>query len=287
MADQLNQVFFPSSLGELFNAWTRFPEAVPFAGGTEIIRNQGSASLRFPKTILALSELEELARMSRTERYLEIGAMVKLRDIVRLGKIVPEALTRTLEGIAGPQLRGLATIGGNICSPGRRLDCTAPLIALDAIYELRSAQNVRWISATRFSAADNSPAGSGSPNSPGSPVRELLTRVRIPLDHWDFCDYRKFGDRDSNDGGGVLIFIMKNRKNILSDARIVFAGDCILRDTYSEASLAGKQLPLSYREAQDFSARWRETLSGMEKPSPLIRSEIHNYIESLIHNLAD
>jgi CO/xanthine dehydrogenase FAD-binding subunit len=276
MAGQHNQVFFPGSLGELFSAWTRFPGAVPFAGGTEIIRNQGSSSLSFPETILALSEIEELARMSRTERYLEIGAMVKLRDIIRLGKIVPEALTRALEGIAGPQLRGLATIGGNICSPGRRPDCTAPLIALDAVYELRGAQSSRWISAARFSA-------SGGP----APGQELLTRIRIPLDHWDFCDYRKFGDRDSGGGGGVLIFIMKNRKNILSDARAVFAGDCILRNQESEASLAGKQLPLSYREAQDFSARWRETLSGADKPCPLFRQEILNYIESLIYNLAD
>jgi CO/xanthine dehydrogenase FAD-binding subunit len=277
MAGQLNQVFFPGSLAELFNAWTRFPDAVPFAGGTEIIRGQRNSSLKLPRNILALSEIEELGRMSRTERYLEIGAMVKLRDIMRLGKIVPEALTRSLEGIAGPQLRGLATIGGNLCSGGRRLDCTAPLIALDAVYELRSAQSVRWISAARFSL----------PIRPALGKQELLTRVRIPLDQWDFSAYRKFGDRDSGGGGGVLIFIMKNRKNILTSLRVVFAGDCLLRDPDNEASLAGKRLPLSLREVQDFSARWKETLADLEKPSPLLRSEILAHIESLIRNLAD
>ncbi|MDR0401218.1 MAG: FAD binding domain-containing protein [Treponema sp.] len=277
MAAQSNQVFFPGSLAELFNAWTRFPDAVPFAGGTDIIRRQGSSGLRLPRTILALGGIEELARMSRTERYLEIGAMVKLRDLIRLGKIVPEALTRTLEGIAGPQLRGLAAIGGNICSPGRRLDCTAPLIALDAVYEIRSAQSARWVSAARFSLPDGPVLGG----------QELLTRIRIPLDQWDFSAYRKFGARNSRAEGGVLIFIMKNRKNILTSLHIVFAGECIFRDQLSEASLAGKQLPLSRRDAQDFSARWRETLAGLEKPSPLIRSELQNYVESLIYNLAD
>jgi CO/xanthine dehydrogenase FAD-binding subunit len=277
MAAQHNQVFFPGNLGELFNAWTRFPDAVPFAGGTEIIRGQISSSLRLPKNILALSEIEELGRMSRTERYMEIGAMVKLRDIIRLGKIVPEALTRSLEGIAGPQLRGLTTIGGNICGGSRRLDSIAPLIALDAIYELRSAQNARWISASRFSQGEH----------PALEKQELLTRVRIPLDQWDFSAYRKFGDRDSGTEGGVLIFIMKNRKNILTGLRIVFAGECVLRDQNSESSLTGKHLPLSHRDAQDFSARWRETLWKSDSPSPLIRSEIFGYIESLIHNLAD
>ncbi|MDR3173647.1 MAG: FAD binding domain-containing protein [Treponema sp.] len=279
MAGQPNQVFFPGSLGELFNAWTRFPDGVPFAGGTELIRGQRRANLSLPKNILALSEIEELSRMSRTERYLEIGAMVKLRDIMRLGKIVPEALTSSLEGIAGPQLRGLATIGGNICGAGRRLDCSAPLIALDAVYELRNAQSGRWISAARFSQG----------SVPGSALgkQELLTRVRIPLDQWDFSAYRKFGDRDSGAEGGVLIFIMKNRKNILTGLRVVFAGECVLRDQNSEASLTGKRLPLSHRDAQDFLGYWRETLADRERPSPLIRSEILGYIESLIYNLAD
>jgi CO/xanthine dehydrogenase FAD-binding subunit len=277
MAGQLNQVFFPRNFSELFNAWTRFPEAVPFAGGTEIIRNQAQSELRLPKTILSLDEIDELRRVSRTERYLEIGAMVRLRDIIRLGKIVPEALTRSLEGIAGPQLRGLATIGGNICSPGHRLDCTAPLIALDAVYEVRNAQSVRWVSASRFS----------SPPDPILKSQELLTRVRIPLDQWDFSAYRKFGDRDSGVEGGVLIFIIKNRKNILTDLRAVFAGECILRNRSAETLLSGKRLPLSYRDAQEFSTQWRQSLRDSPRPRALIRSELLAFIESLIHNLAD
>jgi CO/xanthine dehydrogenase FAD-binding subunit len=278
MAVQLNQVFFPAALPELFNVWTRFPDATPFAGGTGIIHSQGSAGRKLPRTILALSEIHDLRRITRTERYLEIGAAVKLRDIIRLGKIVPEALTRSLEGIAGPQLRGLATIGGNICNPSRLLDCSASLIALDAIYELRSAQNARWISAARFVS---------SPGSLALGPQELLTRIRIPLDQWNFTAYRKFGDRDSRAGGGVLIFIIKNRKNILTSFRIVFAGDIILRETAVETSLIGRQLPLSYRDAHDFSTRWQQLLQGVEKPSPLIRSELLHYLESLIYNLAD
>jgi CO/xanthine dehydrogenase FAD-binding subunit len=277
MADQFNQVFLPRSFNELFNVWTRYPEAVPFAGGTNIIRSQAESELSLPKTILSLSEVDDLKRMSRTEQYLEIGAMVKLRDIIRLGKVVPEALTQSLEGIAGPQLRGLATIGGNICGAGYRLDCAAPLIALDAVYELRNAQNSRWISASRFSSTPG----------PALKPRELLTRVRIPLDQWDFSAYRKFGGRDSGGEGGVLIFIMKNRKNILTDLRVVFAGECVLRNRNGETFLTGKRLPLSHRDAQEFSAQWRQSLRETDRPSPLIRSEIFGYIESLIHNLAD
>ena len=132
MAAPLNQVFFPSTFQELFTAWNRFPDAVPFAGGTGIIRGQGDQTLALPRNILYLDKLNDLRRITRTERYLEIGAMVRLNEIIRLGKIVPEALTRCLEHIAGHHIRNQATIGGNICYPRRRLDSAAPLVALDA-----------------------------------------------------------------------------------------------------------------------------------------------------------
>jgi CO/xanthine dehydrogenase FAD-binding subunit len=243
MAEPLNQVFFPDSFQDLFAAWTRFPDAIPFAGGTEIIRNQGTVSLDLPQTILSLDKIDELGRITRTERYLEIGAMVKLSEIVRLGKIVPEALTRCIEGISGPQLRDLATLGGNICVKNRRLDISAPLVALDAIYDLRSAQTARWISAARFSS---------SPGAPALNPQELLTRIRIPLEQWNYTAYRKFGSRNAGTDSGVMVFILKSQKTTLTDIRLVFAGEDILRDKSAETTLNGKHLPLSRRDAADF-----------------------------------
>ncbi|MDR0998472.1 MAG: FAD binding domain-containing protein [Treponema sp.] len=278
MADQLNQVFFPASFPELFTVWTRFPDAVPFAGGTEIIRNQGTAYLALPQTILSLDKIDELGRITRTERYLEIGAMVKLNEIVQLGKIVPEALTRCIEGIAGPQLRNLATVGGNVCVRNRRLDLSAPLVALDAIYELRNAQTARWISASRFSSL---------PGPPAIGPQELLTRIRIPLEQWGYTAYRKFGSRNAGKRGGIMVFILKNQKTTLTDIRLVFAGEEILRDKNTETLLIGKHLPLNRRDAADFVEQWRVYLSALDQSGPLIHSEILNFIESLMSNLSD
>jgi CO/xanthine dehydrogenase FAD-binding subunit len=278
MAVQLNQVFSPSTFAELFNAWNRFPDAAPFAGGTEIIRGQGAQILTLPRNILSLEKLEDLHRITRTERYLEIGAMVRLNDIIRLGKVVPEALTRCLEGIAGPQLRNLATIGGNLCTGDRRLDASAPMIALDAIYELRNSQAPRWISASRFSSL---------PGPLAIEPQELLTRIRIPLEQWNYTVYHKFGNRDSHRTGGAMIFIIKNQKNVLGDIRIVYAGDGILRDKNSETLLIGKHLPLNRRDALDFVEHWEAYLSALDSPNALNRAKILNFIESLILNLSD
>jgi CO/xanthine dehydrogenase FAD-binding subunit len=285
---ELNQVFFPSNFQELFSAWGRFPEAVPFAGGAELIRGQGKRAPLLPKTILSLEKLEELSHITRTERYLEIGAMVRLNEIIRLGKIVPDVLTQCLTGIAGPQLRNIATIGGNICNPSRRLDAAAPMIALDAHYELRSAQAARWVSASRFSAL----AGSST-----LAPKELLTRIRVPLEQWNYSLYRKFNIPGKNEPGDVIIFILRNQKNILEDIRVVFSGDSVFREKNSEALLIGKKLPLDRKDAHAFVERWKTCLDAAKSSeenggkeggcSDFIKAQILMFIEITIMALAD
>jgi CO/xanthine dehydrogenase FAD-binding subunit len=273
-----NQVFFPATFQELFTAWGKFPDAVPFAGGTGIIRGQGKQMLELPRNILSLDKLADLRRITRTERYLEIGAMVRLNEIIRLGKIVPEALTQCLESISGPQVRNLATIGGNICYPLRRLDTSAPLVALDAHFELRSAQNSRWISASRFSSL---------PGPLSLNPQELLTRIRIPLEQWNYTVFQKFRSPGPGDFGGNMVFIMKTQKSVLTDIRVVFGGEIILRDKNSEAIIIGKQLPLNHRDAEEFVEHWKTYLSALETPGPIIRGELFNFIESTVSFIAD
>jgi CO/xanthine dehydrogenase FAD-binding subunit len=291
MAEQLNQVFYPSSFQELFTAWSRFPTAQPFAGGTALIRSQGKEILKLPINILSLDKLEELHRITRTERYLEIGAMVPLNKIIRLGKIVPEVLMLCLRNIAGPQLRNIATIGGNICYPFRRLNIAVPLVALDAHYELRNSQNIRWISASRFSSLTGPPAIN---------PQELLTRIRIPLDQWNYSIYRKFKRGKPGNPGEVMAFLIKNQKNILTDIRVIFGSEVIFRDKNSETLLIGKTLPLDKNDAMDFVEHWRTYLSALESPvysadsasqSPplddLTKAELLNFIRSNILTLAE
>ncbi|MDR0586354.1 MAG: FAD binding domain-containing protein [Treponema sp.] len=282
-----SQVFFPSGFQELFSAWGRFPDAVPFSGGTCLIRSSGFSGRGLfelpvlPKNILSLDRIDELKRITRTERYLEIGAMVSLNDIIALGKSIPEALSKTLNGIAGPQVRNLATVGGNICSIGRPfggIDIAAPLTALDARYELRTASQSRWISALRFSSFGSSALA----------PQELLTRIRIPLEHWNYTICRKFHARDLGDEtSGVMVFITKNEKNLLTDIRIVFAGSCLLRDKNSETFLEGRKLPLDRKDAVHYREMWRDYLSGMTKPGPLLKTKLLNCIESCLLGLAD
>ena len=285
------RVFIPSNFSELFTAWNHNPDMKLFAGGTEYIRNQANRILSLPPNIISLDKIEELRKISRTERYLVIGAMVKLNQIIELGRIVPEALCLCLEKIGSPQIRNIATIGGNICNPSRRLDASAPMIALDAQYELRSAKTSRWVQASRFSSL---------PGPPALAERELLTRIRIPLEPWSFTSYRKFHTPGSTESGGGILFIVKNQKNILTDIRVVYSGKTILREKNCETKLAGKQLPLSKKNAGEFVEGWRNYLSafkggneksifgGDKESSPeMLKAQIINFIENALLSISE
>jgi len=276
MADQLNLVFFPSSYSELFNSWNRYPKAVPFAGGTALIRKQGKRILELPSIILSLDQIEEMSRINRSERYMEIGAMAKLSQIIDLGKSVPIVLRYCLENIAGPQLRNMATIGGNLCFYGGRLDSSAALMALDAQCELRNAQSSRWISASRFFSTAGQTA---------LKPQELLTRIRVPLESWDYSIYKKFMGQGGQSKAAV--FLARTEKNVLGDIRIVCKSSELCRNRESESILTGKHLPLNHRIAADFVESWKACLSGMQNIDELSRQEFVNFIEINIHNLSE
>jgi CO/xanthine dehydrogenase FAD-binding subunit len=271
-----NQIFFPASFNELFSAWNRFPEAVPFAGGTDLIWRQGKNILDLPPIILCLDKLQELHRITRTEHYLEIGSMVTLNKIIRLGKIVPEVLSLCLENIAGVQIRNIATIGGNICSSSRLLDAPAPLIALDAQYELRSAHRTRWVSASRFHSLDEYVLED----------REILTRIRLPIYRWDYSIFKKFYQEDVFNTR-ALVFLAKTQKNILSDIRVIYKAHTILRNKNGEAILADNHLPLSRKIAADFVKSWEDFLCENHDIDDFSKNELINIIDLNVYNLSE
>lgn len=276
MADQRNLTFTPAAYSDLFSVWNRYPQAVPYAGGTALFRSQGREILELPPVIFSLEKIDELHRINRSERYIEIGAAVKLNQILDLGKIVPVALRRCLDGIAGPQLRNTASIGGNLCFREQFLDSAAVLMALDSQYEIRDAQTSRWVAASRF----NNAPGLTAVNS-----KELLSRIRIPLDDWDYSAYKKF----SGQSGccKIIVFLAKTDKNVLADIRIVCKTDVLVRNKDCESILIGKRLPLNRKIAVDFIESWNDFLSGIQNVDEISRKELMNFIEAHINNLSE
>jgi CO/xanthine dehydrogenase FAD-binding subunit len=276
MNTPLNNVFFPANFNDLFAAWARYPEGVLYAGGTDLIGLQNQKNIILPTTVICLDKIEELRRITRTEQYIEIGAMVRLNQFFRLGKIVPGILCRCIENIAGVQIRNIATIGGNICATTHLNDMPAVLSALDAQYELRKGNTSRWVPAARFHAGDSKILQK----------HEILTRVRLPLAQWDYSIYKKFFTED-NYRDEVLVFLARAQKTVLTDIRVVYKSNKILRNRNSEDGLLGKNLPLSRKATVEFVQHWKEFLKERPEVSEFSKNALLNNIEENIIILSE
>jgi len=275
MADLPKVALAPESYSDLFAGWARHPEARPFAGGTSFMRAGGKREREpeLPEAVISLGKIEEMRRIARSERYLDIGAAVRLSRIIELRKFVPGVLVRCLRDIAGPQLRNMATIGGNVCE---RLDSVAALAALDAQYELRNAQSSWWVTAARFSLD----GGSGALG-----PQELMCRIRVPLDGWDYSAYKKFARREGGDR--CAVFLARPQKDTLADIRVICkAGSRIWRDRDGEMLLVGKRLPLTRRVAAAFIQSW-DSFLRVESADELLRGELVSFIEANARNLTE
>jgi len=276
MDTPLNQVVIPTNLSELFTSWSRFPGAVLFAGGTNLIGKSGNNISDPSPVFLSLDKLSELTNITRTEHYLEIGAMVKLNRLINLGKKVPEILRTCLSGIAGTQIRNTATIGGNVCSASL-WDLPVLFIALDAKYELRNAQNVRWVSAARFHSMNEKNI---------LEKQELLTRIRLPLHQWDYAIYKKFiGEEYYNSHS--IVFLAKIRKNILSEMKIYYKTGVILHNKGAEDILNGKYLLLKKKTVEEFIVNWSDFLNQKTNESDFSKNTIINSIKESIYNFCE
>jgi CO/xanthine dehydrogenase FAD-binding subunit len=180
------KVFRPKSLGGTLRLYTRNPGALLYAGGTEIARlaQRGSGRpLNLPQKVIYLGNVQELNRISRGQRYLDIGSVLDLSRILSIGRnVLPPVLFETLSQIATPGVRNLATLGGNISLRSCRGDCLPALSVIDTQLELRTAGSTRWVRVGEFFDRQNLPN-----LRPG----EILTRIRIPLEEWDFAVTRK------------------------------------------------------------------------------------------------
>ena len=107
----------PASLSEAVNLLGEHAgDVMPIAGGTDLIPNM-KHRLFTPGHLVALKGVPELGGIIQTDDEIIIGAgesltTVATHPVVRLG--LP-ALAKAAAHVAGPQLRNMATLGGNLC----------------------------------------------------------------------------------------------------------------------------------------------------------------------------
>jgi CO/xanthine dehydrogenase FAD-binding subunit len=134
----------PRSLPDALAIKAERPDAVPIAGGTDVMVEL-NFDRRRPEAILDLTRVRELAAWDRSDGGVRVGAGVTYtRAIAELAGDLP-GLAIAARTVGSPQIRNRGTIGGNLGSASPAGDCHPPLLAVGAEVEVASAGGTRRV----------------------------------------------------------------------------------------------------------------------------------------------
>ena len=131
----------PKTLSEAMDAFAHAPRPLlPIAGGTDLLLDLAQGRHVQVQTLVDVNSIDELTRLEITGDDLFVGASVPVNRIVLdpLAAHHAQALVEACDLIAGPQVRNVATLGGNVAHALPAADGTIALLALDAFAEVAS-----------------------------------------------------------------------------------------------------------------------------------------------------
>jgi CO/xanthine dehydrogenase FAD-binding subunit len=142
-------VLLPKSLSEALEMKAEHPEAVPIAGGTDLMVEL-NFDRRRPERMMDVSRLPELRAWRRENGHLFLGAGVTYSRIIHE---LPEyrPLVEASRTVGSPQIRNRATVGGNLGTGSPAGDALPVLSAYDAeVILARAGGKTRALPFARF-----------------------------------------------------------------------------------------------------------------------------------------
>lgn len=212
-------VLTPRTLDEALALRAAHPDAVPLAGGTDLMVYLESGALDPPR-FLNLWGLPGLADVVRTpEGGLSIGALATHTDLVRSAEVraVAPILAEACATVGALQIQNRGTLGGNIVNASPAGDTLPVLLALDATFTVQSAARGRrevradafWRGYRKMELAPD----------------ELLVEIRLPARHpGDRTAFRKVGTRQAQSISKVMLGlrIRVDADDRVAEARVAF-----------------------------------------------------------------
>jgi CO/xanthine dehydrogenase FAD-binding subunit len=143
-------VLSPHSLEEALRLKAERPDAVPIAGGTDVMVALNFDRLR-PPALLNLNEVPELRGWSRENGTVRQGAGLTYAEAMQepLAELLP-ALAEASRTVGSPQIRNRGTIGGNLGTASPAGDALPPLLVAGARVVLASVRGERAVPLSEF-----------------------------------------------------------------------------------------------------------------------------------------
>lgn len=217
------------------------PDAEIIAGGSDVlvkIREGKMAGLE----LLSINLVDELRGFELLDdNTLRIGALNSFTTITNnelVQKYVP-TLGEAVDTAGGPQLRNIATIGGNVCNGAPSADSAPTLFAYNALIEVQGEEGVREVPVQDFYV------GIGEVDLKPT---ELMTAVKITEENYKgyVGHYFKYAMREAMDiaTSTCSITAKLNDDLVVEDVRAAYgvAGPVPIRAYDAEEFLKGKEL---------------------------------------------
>jgi xanthine dehydrogenase FAD-binding subunit len=235
----VDDYFEAKSVEEALDLLADNPQRHIIAGGTDLLLKMRDGLLENVQ-LISIRDIESLSSISLDEEQsITIGPLTTFKQLAvhpLIQKNIP-ILTEAALSVGGPQIRDMATIGGNICNGVPSADSAPPLLALDALLKLQSQGSERLLPVGEFFL------GPGRVDlQPG----ELLTEILITADNYRSFGgcYIKFAPRKAMDLAiiGVAVTCRLHEKDTFERVRISLgvAGPIPLRCSAAETYAQGK-----------------------------------------------
>lgn len=149
------------------------------AGGTDLLLDLEERDVPPPAALVDISRVEEMRAIFREGDYIHLGAAVTHTQITESDLLREHAacLVESCSVIGGPQVRNVATIGGNVAHALPAADGTVSLVALEAEAEVASLGKGGEVKRTWRPILD---LFLGPGRSAVDSTRELITAFRFP-----------------------------------------------------------------------------------------------------------
>ena len=228
------------TVGEATALLVENPNLRLIAGGTDVLLKMHGGQLEDAE-LLSLRKIKSLGTIRKAEDgTIVIGAMATFTKVFNdpiLREMIP-ILTEAAISMGGPQIRNIATIGGNVCNGATSADSASSLFALNARLKLVDHQGERLVPIREFYLGPGKVA-----LKPG----EILTEILIsPDDYQGFGgQYIKFAMREAMDIATLAVSVVcKLQGKKFDEVRIGLgvAGPTPLRCLDAEAYAKGKEV---------------------------------------------
>jgi len=216
------------------------PNARLVAGGTDVLIKLREGEKAFSE-LVDIHGLEELKFIFLDEKKnILIGSGAVFTDIIEsdlINRYIP-MLGDAAQSVGGPQIRNIATIGGNICNGVTSADSASSLFALNASVVIKSAAGIREIPISQFYL------GPGKVDlNPG----EVLISIKITPENYEdsFGYYYKYAMRNAMDIATIGCAVsLKTKEHKLTDYRIAYgvAGPVPIRCPNTEKAVLNKTI---------------------------------------------